>query len=105
MALNPMASSTLNLRTAPAQRYLPQIEYDFNDNDNLINGTVFDPSPDGQYVWKVDTSSLATVTTLSYRNHLECVTPDDLTAPMYPYVFWGDLPASTPPYSIQMFND
>ena len=59
-----------------------------------------------QICWKVDISSPVVVNSASFRviGQTPCIN-DVLNATMYPYVFLGDLPASTPPYSIKMvFN-
>ena len=84
--------------------YVEQLEHDIVRAGLLINPTVFVPSPNGLSVLKVDILSPVVVNSLSFQviGQTPCIN-DVLNVTMYPYVFLGDLPASTPPYSIKMF--
>jgi len=80
--------------------YVGRPEYDLGET-GLINHTEFIPSPDGLSVLKADVSSPTTVTRASFHVNFppNCVN-DVFTDTMYPYVYFGDLPTSTPPYSV-----
>jgi hypothetical protein len=80
---------------------------------NSVNMTEFIPAPNGQAVSRVDINSLLTgVTAQSYKRvrtltggpAFECVNQVH-PGPLYPLVYFGDLPSSTPPYSVRLITN
>ena len=85
--------------------YVEKSEYDLGET-RLINKTEFILSQDGLSVLKADVSSPVVVTRASFSINVPPVCINDvLNATMYPYVYFGDLPASTPPYSVKIVSN
>jgi hypothetical protein len=79
----------------------------------IVNLQEFLPSKNGQSIYKVDTSTEYVGGTQSYRQiriikgvgaTVECLA-GSANQTLYPLVYFGDLPASAPPYSLQIIED